>query len=122
MVHYDIPDPYNKGSRYYTNHYVCLWEVTGAEVINHYEWNDLIENKNWYEEVIMPAFDRFNGNQRPNSDALHAPAFDMLTMIENLPIADGPISPSIDSVEDSDRDLEHELLDHAPDSDSDNED
>jgi hypothetical protein len=47
MDHYDIPDPYDKGSKYYINHYVCLWEVTEEEIIGHYDWQELSKTTNW---------------------------------------------------------------------------
>ena len=59
MQHYCIPDPYNRGSKYYVDHYVCLWEVTEEEIVGHYEWEELVRTANWYEEVILPAFHEF---------------------------------------------------------------
>jgi hypothetical protein len=48
MQYYNIPDPYIKSSRYYKNHYVCLWEVTPVEIIDRYDWNSLKDIDNWY--------------------------------------------------------------------------
>ncbi|KAF2676857.1 hypothetical protein K458DRAFT_320966, partial [Lentithecium fluviatile CBS 122367] len=56
MEYYRIPDPYMRGSQYYIDHYVCLWEVTKEEIVSHYEWEELVETTNWYDEIIMPAF------------------------------------------------------------------
>ena len=56
MEHYGIANPYGKLNEYYKDHYVCLWEVTGGEIIGHWPWNELIVNKNWYQEIIMPVF------------------------------------------------------------------
>ena len=58
MEHYGIADPYGKLNEYYKDHYVCLWEVTKREIVGHWQWNDLIAHKNWYQEIILPAFRR----------------------------------------------------------------
>jgi hypothetical protein len=81
MDHYRIPDPYNKGMRYYIDHYVCLWEVTGVEIIRHYEWEELFNTANWYQEVILPAWNKSNRDL----EILHASTFDMSTIMENPP-------------------------------------
>ncbi|KAI1409585.1 hypothetical protein F5Y13DRAFT_181886 [Hypoxylon sp. FL1857] len=59
--HYNIPDPYKKGNEYYRNHYVCLWQVTEAEIVGQWEWDDLANNENWYQE-IMHAFRAFTSS------------------------------------------------------------
>ena len=84
MNHYSIPDPYNKGSRYYINHYVCLWEVTLDEIVGHYSWEDLSRSANWYEEVIMPAF-REHRKAKIDTAPTRVSAFNMSKMMENLP-------------------------------------
>lgn len=68
MESYDILDPYGRGNQYYENHHVCLWEVTEAEIVGHWEWNTLEQDKNWYENIIMPEFRSFTGTaSRPRS-------------------------------------------------------
>ncbi|KIW86581.1 uncharacterized protein Z519_12812 [Cladophialophora bantiana CBS 173.52] len=42
MEYYDIPDPYKNP----------------IEIIGHWQWDDLIVNENWYQEIIIPAFGR----------------------------------------------------------------
>jgi hypothetical protein len=59
MDHYNIPDPYRKSKAYYIKHYVCLWQVTGAEIVGHWDWSELEGNGNWYQEIILPAFENF---------------------------------------------------------------
>lgn len=59
MDHYQIPDPYGNSNAYYVNHYVCLWQVTKAEMVGHWEWSKLENNENWYREIILPAVERF---------------------------------------------------------------
>lgn len=59
MGYYQIQDPYRNSNAYYVNHYVCLWQVTKAEIVGHWEWNKLENNKNWYREIILPAVERF---------------------------------------------------------------
>ncbi|KAF2622921.1 hypothetical protein BU25DRAFT_305163, partial [Macroventuria anomochaeta] len=58
MDYHCILDPYGKGNEYYMDHYVCLWEVTAEEVVDRWDWAELTSEENWYEDVIMPAFNR----------------------------------------------------------------
>jgi hypothetical protein len=58
MDHYEVKDPYGKSNQYYINHYLCLWEVTGQEIIGHWEWADLVAKEQWYDETILPAFQK----------------------------------------------------------------
>ncbi|KAF2741735.1 hypothetical protein M011DRAFT_318375 [Sporormia fimetaria CBS 119925] len=83
MQHYGIQDPYNKGNRYYIDHYVCLWEVTKEEIVDHYEWEELAKRAKWYEEIIMPDFRRFS--RRNVLAPTRTSASNMSTMIESLP-------------------------------------
>ncbi len=53
MAHYQVKAPYSRD--YWQNHYLCLWEVTPAEVVGIWEWDDLQRSTNWYEDVIIPA-------------------------------------------------------------------
>lgn len=84
MKYYCIPDPYKRGSKYYIDHYVCLWEVTEEEIVGHYKWEELAKTTNWYDEVIIPAFRKFSGRRRSVSAPTRASAFDMSTMMEGL--------------------------------------
>ncbi|KAF2843990.1 hypothetical protein T440DRAFT_528919 [Plenodomus tracheiphilus IPT5] len=56
MEHYEIPDPYGNSNQYYTDHYVCVWEITGEEVVGQWPWEDLANDERWYEDIIMPAY------------------------------------------------------------------
>ncbi|EMD86646.1 hypothetical protein COCC4DRAFT_200461 [Bipolaris maydis ATCC 48331] len=85
MDYHCTPDPYKRGTRYYIDHYVFLWEVTEEEFVGHYQWKDLAKIANWYNGVIMPAFSRFSGRRRPESALTCVSAFDMPTMMEDLP-------------------------------------
>ncbi|KAJ4340198.1 hypothetical protein N0V95_007579 [Ascochyta clinopodiicola] len=99
MKHYSIPDPYDQGNQYYVNHYVCLWEVTPDEVVGHWGWDELAGLENWYENVIMPEFDRFRTGEysvpaspiatAPISAPASVPAtaltFDMSALRQTLP-------------------------------------
>ena len=58
MDYYDIQDPYGK-SDFYINHYVCLWQVTAAEVVGNWDWTYLSKHENWYHDIILPAFEGF---------------------------------------------------------------
>jgi hypothetical protein len=59
MAHYGIEDPYKRSNQYYVNHYVCLWEVIGEEVVGQWQWDVLVENERWYQDVIMPAYRQY---------------------------------------------------------------
>jgi hypothetical protein len=79
MEYYSIPDPYKKEKEYYLSSYVCLWEVAKEEVVGHWEWDDLATNKDWYEEIIVPAFNKY----REERDS--ASTFDMSEVMQSLP-------------------------------------
>ncbi|KAI1115832.1 hypothetical protein F5Y14DRAFT_105174 [Nemania sp. NC0429] len=60
MDYYGIRDPYGMGYKYYYDEYLCLWQVTEAEVIGHWEWADLnAYGADWYRNIILPAFRDF---------------------------------------------------------------
>jgi hypothetical protein len=44
VTHYGIEDPYRKVYRYCKNHYVCLWEVSGEEVVGRWHWDELAQH------------------------------------------------------------------------------
>ncbi len=56
MDHYGVKDPYGNPNQYYIDHYLCLWEVTGREIVGRWEWTDLVANERWYHEIILPTF------------------------------------------------------------------
>ncbi|KAH0844613.1 hypothetical protein FOPE_09809 [Fonsecaea pedrosoi] len=58
MEYYHVPDPYDRTNEYYKDHYICLSEVTKKEIVGHWRWEVLVENANWYEEIVIPAFER----------------------------------------------------------------
>lgn len=57
MEVYGVEDPYPYKENYFVDHYVCLWEVTPAEVVGTWRWDELRRDNGWYENVIMPAFE-----------------------------------------------------------------
>lgn len=67
MNHCGIPDPYRQSNDYYQDHYVCLWQVTEVEIIGEWEWNDLARNLAWYEEIVLPAYNRGNAAVQPKA-------------------------------------------------------
>jgi hypothetical protein len=85
MERYRIPDPYDRGSKYYTDHYICLWEVTAEEIVDHYEWEELAKTEDWCENVIIPAFRKFSREKEPDFTATRPSAFNMSTMMKSLP-------------------------------------
>ncbi len=64
MTNYSIEPPYR--GDYWRNHYLCLWEVTPEEVVGVWDWDDLRHESNWYEEIIMPAVNRYRENRNSN--------------------------------------------------------
>ncbi|EMD86662.1 hypothetical protein COCC4DRAFT_82748 [Bipolaris maydis ATCC 48331] len=122
MKHYEIPDPYNKGMEYYTDHYVCLWEVTTEEIVGHYEWEVLANNKDWFDDIIAPEFRKFKREKKSESASTRPSAFDMSTIMESLSAARISIDTRIEHLEDSDDSSEHHYLDdNCTDSDDDAE-
>jgi len=59
MRYYHAEDPYSRRYQYYTDHYLCLWEVNPEEVVDTWDWNNLTANQNWYEDTILPALQSF---------------------------------------------------------------
>lgn len=84
MKHYDIPDPYNKGMEYYVDHYVCLWEATAEEIVGHYKWEELADNKDWFDDIIAPGFRKFKRKKKSQSISIGLSTFDMSTIMESL--------------------------------------
>ncbi|KAH8797855.1 hypothetical protein F5884DRAFT_905854 [Xylogone sp. PMI_703] len=58
MDHYGVEDPDGKSNQYYIDHYLCLWKVTGREIVGHWEWTDLVTNERWYPEIILHCIQR----------------------------------------------------------------
>ena len=59
MDHYEIEDPYERNGQYYHDECLCLWQVTAAEIVGYWAWNDLENDKDWHQNIILPAFQRF---------------------------------------------------------------
>jgi hypothetical protein len=55
--HYKLYNP--SRSDVSTSHWICLWEVTPAEVVWTWEWDDLKGNPQWYQEIVLPVLRRF---------------------------------------------------------------
>lgn len=66
MNYYGIQDPYRKSNLYYRNHYACLWEVTPAEIVGHWTWDFLKGSPNWFDDVVMPAYDQVTKDRMYN--------------------------------------------------------
>ncbi|KAK4905603.1 hypothetical protein LTR49_025114 [Elasticomyces elasticus] len=56
MAHYQVKVPYGKD--YWRNHFLCLWEVTPAEVVGIWDWDDVRKSPNWYVDVVIPAINQ----------------------------------------------------------------
>lgn len=60
MDPHDILDPCGESKAYYADHYVCLWQVTEAELVGRWDWSKLADNKNWCHDMVLPALKRRN--------------------------------------------------------------
>lgn len=96
MDYYDISDPYGKNCEYDRDHYLCLWQVTAAEIVGHWEWSKLEGDPNWYEDIILPAFKKFTEKTATrNVKSLLAESetgqptkyVEFVTPVQSLPIA-----------------------------------
>lgn len=56
MSHYQAKVPYGKD--YWQNQYLCLWEITPAEVVGVWVWDHLRRSPDWYRNIIMPAVNK----------------------------------------------------------------
>lgn len=100
-----MPNPYGRGYSYYEDEYICLWEIIPDEVVNPWDWDNLIENVYWYEEEILPAFKKHNEKfQRRGQTKV---IFDMSTLQSALP-GMPTISMDRDELNGSDLDYSHE--------------
>ena len=59
--HYGVQSRYERD--YWSGHYLCLWEVTPEEVVDVGVWNDLRGQRNWFEEIVMPAVETHRENR-----------------------------------------------------------
>jgi hypothetical protein len=82
MSHYGVCNPYGR-TLYYRNHYLCLWEVTEAEVIRSWAWDDLMKKANWYKEIVLPAFKEHD--LKLNCATLGEQNFDLSSLGDALP-------------------------------------
>ncbi|EER25676.1 hypothetical protein CPC735_067760 [Coccidioides posadasii C735 delta SOWgp] len=83
LEYYNIPDRYGCSYNYYRDEYLCLWEITPEEVVQHWNWDELCENPRWYEDEIQPAFNQHNCHllgRKPNHSA-----FNMSMLHDALP-------------------------------------
>ncbi|OAA34132.1 hypothetical protein ISF_10028 [Cordyceps fumosorosea ARSEF 2679] len=79
MEHYDIEDPYHYGKTIYANHYVCLWQVTPPEIVDHWDWEKINGDENWYENTVLPAFAKHEKHKH-QCDAALSSALDKLSL------------------------------------------
>lgn len=63
---YKIPDPYGQKGRHHIDEYVCPWQVTEPEIVGHWDWDELEQRENWYQDIIMPAFREFTKRHTVN--------------------------------------------------------
>jgi hypothetical protein len=84
MRYYRAEDPYCRRYQYYTDHYLCLWEVTPEEIVDTWDWNDLSGNQNWYKDTILPAFQAFRQSEEQIASTEDLVA-DMSSLTVDLP-------------------------------------
>jgi hypothetical protein len=81
MKHYGVADPYGLLYKYYVDHYTCLSAVTPEEVVGTWEWDALLAaDDNWYERIVMRAFEEHNsrflednpGAVRPDAEVMRS--------------------------------------------------
>ncbi|KAI1432581.1 hypothetical protein GGR50DRAFT_585451 [Xylaria sp. CBS 124048] len=77
MDYYGIGDEHDKDVDYYQDEYLCLWQVTPAEIVGHWWWSELEKYPgDWYENIVLPRYKEFiaagkkmdnSPSQTPNS-------------------------------------------------------
>ncbi|KAJ5455615.1 uncharacterized protein N7458_003879 [Penicillium daleae] len=87
--------------------YLCLWEVTPDEVVGHWDWEDLVDDPDWFGNVVMPAFVehnyRFLGELSGQGDRDLANFLDALTVeCASLISDEEDVEDSVDEDEDED--------------------
>lgn len=87
--YYGISDPYGKDGQYYKDESLCLWYVRPAEVIGHWKWEDLIQTKDWYEQIVLPAYRHSRLSQAANVQALRNAVLDMTRVVPGEEALDG---------------------------------
>ncbi|KAB8209722.1 hypothetical protein BDV34DRAFT_221230 [Aspergillus parasiticus] len=56
MCYYGVRKPHRTFYQDYQDEYLCLWVVGKEEIVGHWKWDKLVEEKNWYQATILPAF------------------------------------------------------------------
>lgn len=89
MSHYKIEDPYKGRIGDYSDHYVCLWQVTKAEIIGQWDWSEFEDNPAWYEDIVLPAYDqseyRYQALKVVESSERLAKSLEKLSSRSNVP-------------------------------------
>ncbi|KAI7761294.1 hypothetical protein LZL87_002109 [Fusarium oxysporum] len=57
--YYRIEIPYGIPDWELRAHHLCLWTVKAEEIIQHYEWDKLSSDPNWYHNIVCLDFKRF---------------------------------------------------------------
>ncbi|KAE8334645.1 hypothetical protein BDV24DRAFT_172194 [Aspergillus arachidicola] len=83
MRYYGVPDPYNQSNTYYEDHYICLWEVTEPEIVGHWSWNELKRNILWFDQIVLPAFEKHN--EESSRQRTSVESFDLSALLGTLP-------------------------------------
>ncbi|EUC27046.1 hypothetical protein COCCADRAFT_42101 [Bipolaris zeicola 26-R-13] len=108
---------YNKGMEHYIDHYVCLREVTAEKIVSHYNWEELVKTKDWFDDIITPAFHKLSKGKRSKSISTCLSAFDMHDYGKSCYHAH--IYSHIECLKDSDNSSEHHYLNDDNGTDSD---
>jgi hypothetical protein len=69
-TNYQVESRY--GVDYTPNHWLCLWEVTPAEVVHTWEWAEFGGDPHWYERIVEPALLEFQSTGLRPGEAIIA--------------------------------------------------
>ncbi|KAI8408563.1 hypothetical protein FOFC_11508 [Fusarium oxysporum] len=88
-------------------HHLCLWTVKAEEVAQHYDWDKLFSDPNWYHNIVRPDIKRFREErQRREQEQVQHRIDDISAAFGTLPL-DGSLSPSSSTASDHNTDNEY---------------
>ncbi|KAH7199814.1 hypothetical protein DER44DRAFT_829624 [Fusarium oxysporum] len=88
-------------------HHLCLWTVKAEEVVQHYDWDKLFSDPNWYHNIVRPDIKRFREErQRREQEQVQHRIDDISAAFGTLPLDDS-LSPSSSTASDHNTDNEY---------------
>ncbi|EXA40839.1 hypothetical protein FOQG_01670 [Fusarium oxysporum f. sp. raphani 54005] len=104
---YRIAIPYGIAHWELKAHHLCLWTVKAEEVAQHYDWDKLFSDPNWYHNIVRPDIKRFREErQRREQEQVQHRIDDISAAFGTLPL-DGSLSPSSSTASDHNTDNEY---------------